>query len=139
MADLVLAKMKGFPAWPAEVTEPEKWGYTTSDRKKVLVYFYGTKQIAFCNYAEIEAFTEEKKKSLLVKRQGKGADFVRAVDEIIDIYEKKQSLTEVISGDEDSKPNNGDFVGSRSKSSTNNTEIISHENNNLQPDTLCVC
>ncbi|XP_042475585.1 protein HUA2-LIKE 3-like [Macadamia integrifolia] len=46
VGDLVLAKVKGFPAWPATVSEPEKWGYST-DWKKVLVYFFGTKQI-FC-------------------------------------------------------------------------------------------
>ncbi|GAU47164.1 hypothetical protein TSUD_28870 [Trifolium subterraneum] len=42
---------------------------------------------AFCNPADVEAFTEEKKQSL-VKRQGKGADFVRAVKEIVDSYEQ---------------------------------------------------
>jgi hypothetical protein len=42
---------------------------------------------AFCNYAELEAFTEEKRRSLFAKRHGKGADFVRAVDEIIDVYD----------------------------------------------------
>ncbi|PON52850.1 RNA polymerase II-binding domain containing protein [Trema orientale] len=87
VGDLVLAKVKGFPAWPATVSEPEKWGYST-DWKKVLVYFFGTQQIAFCNPADVEAFTEEKKQTLLVKRHGKGADFVRAVQEIIDSYEK---------------------------------------------------
>ncbi|KAL5067695.1 hypothetical protein RYX36_018582 [Vicia faba] len=46
-----------------------------------------TQQIAFCNPADVEAFTEEKKQSL-AKRQGKGADFVRAVKEIVDSYEK---------------------------------------------------
>ncbi|RZC53225.1 hypothetical protein C5167_012085 [Papaver somniferum] len=44
IGDLVLAKVKGFPAWPATVSEPEKWGYST-DWKKVLVYFFGTKQM----------------------------------------------------------------------------------------------
>uniref|UniRef100_J3LNW6 CID domain-containing protein n=2 Tax=Oryza brachyantha TaxID=4533 RepID=J3LNW6_ORYBR len=78
--------MKGFPAWPAMISEPEQWGLT-SVKKKLLVYFYGTKQIAFCNYADLEAFTEEKRRSLLSKRQGKGSDFVRAVDEIIDAYD----------------------------------------------------
>ncbi|XP_020108019.1 protein HUA2-LIKE 3-like [Ananas comosus] len=108
VGDLVLAKMKGFPAWPAVVSEPEKWGFT-SVKKKLLVYFYGTQQIAFCNYADIEAFTEEKKKSLLVKRQGKGADFVRAVDEIIDIYEslKKQNHNQLISSNNGIKPEAG--------------------------------
>ncbi|KAL2535621.1 HUA2-like protein 2 [Forsythia ovata] len=92
IGDLVLAKVKGFPAWPATVSEPEKWGYST-DWKKVLVYFFGTQQIAFCNPADVEEFNEVKKESLLVKRRGKGADFVRAVNEIIDCYEKlkKQS------------------------------------------------
>lgn len=87
VGDLVLAKVKGFPAWPATVSEPEKWGYA-ADLKKVLVYFFGTQQIAFCNPADVEAFTEEKKESLLVKRHGKGSDFVRAVHEIVESYEK---------------------------------------------------
>ncbi|KAF5187754.1 Enhancer of ag-4 protein [Thalictrum thalictroides] len=102
VGDLVLAKVKGFPAWPATVSEPEKWGYS-SDWKKVLVFFFGTKQIAFCNHADVEAFTEEKKKSLLSKRHGKGADFVRAVQEIVDCYEKskeQEQVDEVKSGDE---------------------------------------
>lgn len=86
VGDLVLAKIKGFPAWPAMISEPEQWGLPSVKNKR-LVYFYGTKQIAFCNYAELEAFTEEKRRSLLAKRHGKGADFVRAVDEIIDVYD----------------------------------------------------
>lgn len=47
---------------------------------------------AFCNPADVEAFTEEKKVSLMNKRHGKGADFLRAVREIIDCYDelKKQ-------------------------------------------------
>ncbi|KAG9457411.1 hypothetical protein H6P81_001919 [Aristolochia fimbriata] len=118
VGDLVLAKVKGFPAWPATVSEPQKWGYST-DWKKVLVYFFGTKQIAFCNPADVEAFTEEKKKLLLVKRQGKGADFVRAVDEIIDSYEKckKQSREEECdSANEDAVSNVLSSEGSKSKS-----------------------
>ncbi|KAK9067643.1 hypothetical protein SSX86_011754 [Deinandra increscens subsp. villosa] len=91
VGDLVLAKVKGFPAWPATVSEPEKWGYST-DWKKVLVFFFGTQQIAFCNPADVEAFTEEKKESILNKRHGKGADFLRAAREIVDSFEelKKQ-------------------------------------------------
>ncbi|KAJ0113384.1 hypothetical protein Patl1_03435 [Pistacia atlantica] len=62
VGDLVLAKVKGFPAWPChdklkegflgfpfaikkkELSEPEKWGYS-ADWKKVLVYFFGTQQM----------------------------------------------------------------------------------------------
>ncbi|CAF2263913.1 unnamed protein product [Brassica rapa] len=93
VGDLVLAKVKGFPAWPAAVSEPEKWGYS-ADKKKVLVHFFGTQQIAFCNPADVESFTEEKKQSLLTKRHAKGADFVRAVKEIAESYEKLKQLDE---------------------------------------------
>ncbi|KAL6217372.1 hypothetical protein ACLB2K_010589 [Fragaria x ananassa] len=109
VGDLVLAKVKGFPAWPATVSEPEKWGYST-DWKKVLVFFFGTQQIAFCNPADVEAFTEEKKQSLLGKRHGKGADFVRAVQEIIDSFEKLKKEDQV---DEfNSSANGGNSVDS---------------------------
>ncbi|KAI4365661.1 hypothetical protein MLD38_021626 [Melastoma candidum] len=93
VGDLVLAKVKGFPAWPATVSDPAKWGYP-ADWKKVLVYFFGTQQIAFCNPADVEEFSEEKKESLLGKRHGKGADFVRAVREIIESYEKLKQQTQ---------------------------------------------
>lgn len=114
LGDLVLAKMKGFPAWPAMISEPEQWGLASVKNKR-LVYFYGTKQIAFCSYAELEAFTEEKRRSLFAKRHGKGADFVRAVDEIIDVYDslkedsnKRLDLTanEVKPGEENPGDNN---------------------------------
>ncbi|RVW13959.1 Disease resistance protein RRS1 [Vitis vinifera] len=39
--------------------------------------------------------TEEKKESLLTKRQGKGADFVRAVQEIVDSYEELKKQDQV--------------------------------------------
>ncbi|KAJ7977443.1 HUA2-like protein 2 [Quillaja saponaria] len=113
VGDLVLAKVKGFPAWPATVSEPDKWGYS-ADCKKVLVYFFGTQQIAFCNRADVEAFTEEKKQSLLTKRQGKGADFVRAVKEIIESYEKlkEQSQDDIKSGGEVTAANGGNSIDS---------------------------
>lgn len=50
---------------------------------------------AFCNPADVEEFTEEKKESLLTKRQGKGADFVRAVQEIVDSYEELKKRDQV--------------------------------------------
>jgi hypothetical protein len=40
------------------------------------------------------AFTEEKKKSLLAKRHGKGADFVRAVKEIVEIFDSLKTENE---------------------------------------------
>ncbi|KAL3647899.1 hypothetical protein CASFOL_008867 [Castilleja foliolosa] len=94
VGDLVLAKVKGFPAWPATVSDPEKWGYP-ADRKKIVVQFFGCEQIAFCNPVDLEDFTQEKKTSLLGKRHGKGADFVRAVNEIIDCFEKLKKQDQV--------------------------------------------
>lgn len=77
-----------------KISEPEQWDITApAPKKKVLVYFYGTKQIAFCSYADLEAFTEEKKKSLLAKRHGKGADFIRAVKEIVEVYDSSKKDT----------------------------------------------
>ncbi|XP_072974602.1 protein HUA2-LIKE 3-like [Typha angustifolia] len=138
VGDLVLAKLKGFPAWPAMISEPERWGLK-SVRKKMLVYFYGTEQIAFCNYADIEAFTEEKKKSLLVKRQGKGSDFVRAVDEIIDIYEslKKQKHNEFNLANDCSGPKTGNLESLDSSSGRESPKVGSFMANNHKSETLC--
>ncbi|KAM0836173.1 hypothetical protein ACQ4PT_062478 [Festuca glaucescens] len=80
VGDLVLAKLKGYPAWPAMVSSSGP----LSDLGLLLLLRV---PLAFCNYADLEAFTEEKKKSLLVKRHGKGADFVRAVKEIVEIFD----------------------------------------------------
>ncbi|KAF6144846.1 hypothetical protein GIB67_001857 [Kingdonia uniflora] len=52
---------------------------------------------AFCNPADVESFTEDKKKSLLVKRQGRGADYVHALQEIVVCFDK---LKEQDHGDE---------------------------------------
>lgn len=87
VGDLVLAKVKGFPAWPAQISTPEKWGQS-HDSRKVFVYFFGTDQIGFCSPDAIQAFTQETKKHLLSKYQGKGTDFVRAVEQIVEVYEK---------------------------------------------------
>ncbi|GAB4842810.1 ENHANCER OF AG-4 protein 2 [Ancistrocladus abbreviatus] len=44
LGDLVLAKVKGFPAWPAKVSRPEDWE-RTSDPKKYFVQFFGTQEM----------------------------------------------------------------------------------------------
>ncbi|KAM7253972.1 hypothetical protein ACFE04_031654 [Oxalis oulophora] len=115
VGDLVLAKVKGFPAWPAKVSEPQKWG-RTPDLKKVFVCFFGTWQIGFCNLADVEPFTEEMKQSLVVKRQGRSADFSVAVKEIVDSYEKLKThqFSEVSIVEE---TNTRDFEQSANKSS----------------------
>ncbi|KAJ6674838.1 PWWP DOMAIN PROTEIN [Salix viminalis] len=143
VGDLVLAKVKGFPAWPATVSEPEKWGYPNpADWKKILVYFFGTQQIAFCNPADVEPFTEEKKQNLLMKRQGRGADFVRAVQEIIDSYEKlkKQDRVDLSSDDDPTHANGGNSLESsnhfevKDQRETSEATITGRNDPSLQTD-----
>ncbi|KAL6500441.1 hypothetical protein OROHE_025807 [Orobanche hederae] len=134
VGDLVLAKVKGFPAWPATVSEPEKWGYP-ADQKKVVVHFFGCEQImsAFCNPVDIEEFTEEKKLSLLGKRHGKGADFIRAANEIIDCFEKlkKQDL---VSKDIDSEETN---IADENSSQESLIPFMKDESPGVAVDPLC--
>ncbi|KAG9142774.1 hypothetical protein Leryth_005521 [Lithospermum erythrorhizon] len=61
VGDLVLVKMKGWPKWPAIVSEPNRWDL---DDDLVLLC------LAFCPPADVESFTEAKRVSLLGKRTG---------------------------------------------------------------------
>ncbi|XP_073315122.1 protein HUA2-LIKE 3-like isoform X2 [Primulina huaijiensis] len=132
--DLVLAKVKGFPAWPATVSEPEKWGYP-ADRKKVLVHFFGTQQIGFCNPADVEEFTDERKLSLLGKRHGKGADFVRAVNEIVISFEKLKRQEQVSSANETTEI----IINNENKSEESLTKCVNDEDSVIraEPQPLC--
>ncbi|MBA0740490.1 hypothetical protein Gogos_013686, partial [Gossypium gossypioides] len=91
LGDLVLAKVKGFPAWPAKVdsvgyefqiSRPEDWE-REPDPKKYFVQFFGTEEIAFVAPVDIQAFTSETKSKLSAKSQVvKTRYFVQAVKEI---------------------------------------------------------
>lgn len=89
IGDLVLAKVKGHPWWPARVSKPEKFGHP-KDQKKVFVRYFGSQQqIGFVQPADLRAFTVEIKKNLLAKTQVKNtiSDFICAVKEICDADE----------------------------------------------------
>uniref|UniRef100_A0A3P8ZLY5 PWWP domain-containing protein n=1 Tax=Esox lucius TaxID=8010 RepID=A0A3P8ZLY5_ESOLU len=58
--DLVFAKMKGFPHWPARIIKGE------GSKKKVPVFFFGTHQTAFIPAENIVPFVGNK------GRYGKG-------------------------------------------------------------------
>ncbi|KAE8658443.1 Tudor/PWWP/MBT domain-containing protein, putative isoform 2 [Hibiscus syriacus] len=82
LGDLVLAKVKGFPAWPAKISRPEDWE-REPDPKKYFVQFFGTEEIAFVAPADIQVFTNETKSKLSAKCQVvKTRYFVQAVKEI---------------------------------------------------------
>uniref|UniRef100_A0A453S8F8 PWWP domain-containing protein n=1 Tax=Aegilops tauschii subsp. strangulata TaxID=200361 RepID=A0A453S8F8_AEGTS len=44
LGDLVLAKVKGYPFWPAKVSRPEDWNQEPAPRK-FFVLFFGTREM----------------------------------------------------------------------------------------------
>ncbi|KAF8082333.1 hypothetical protein N665_0832s0006 [Sinapis alba] len=91
LGDLVLAKVKGFPAWPAKISRPEEWD-RAPDPKKYFVQFFGTQEIAFVAPPDIQAFTSESKTKLLARCQGKTVKyFAQAVTEICTEFEELQN------------------------------------------------
>ncbi|XP_010245482.1 PREDICTED: ENHANCER OF AG-4 protein 2-like isoform X2 [Nelumbo nucifera] len=112
LGDLVLAKVKGFPAWPAKISRPEDWE-RTPDPKKYFVQFFGTAEIAFVAPADIQAFTNEAKSKLSARCQGKTVkDFALAVKEICEAFEELQQKKASASGDDTDKTAPGDVASS---------------------------
>ncbi|KAL1196741.1 Protein HUA2-LIKE 1 [Cardamine amara subsp. amara] len=100
LGDLVLAKVKGFPAWPAKISRPEDWDQAP-DPKKHFVQFFGTHEIAFITPPDIQVFTSEAKTKLLKRCQGKTVKyFAQAVEEISTAFKELQNHKSGILGDE---------------------------------------
>ncbi|KAJ4868840.1 ENHANCER OF AG-4 protein 2 [Raphanus sativus] len=98
LGDLVLAKVKGFPAWPAKISRPEEWD-RAPDPKKYFVKFFGTQEIAFVAPPDIQAFTNEAKNKLIARCQGKTLKyFAQAVKEICTAFEDLQNRSSDVSG-----------------------------------------
>ncbi|KAJ6837163.1 ENHANCER OF AG-4 protein 2-like isoform X1 [Iris pallida] len=90
MGDLVLAKVKGYPWWPAQVSNPKNWD-RSPDPRKHFVEFFGTGEIGFVAPADIQLFTNESKNKVLGRRQGKSfKNFSQAVEEICEAFEELQ-------------------------------------------------
>ncbi|EXB55170.1 hypothetical protein L484_018096 [Morus notabilis] len=89
LGDLVLAKVKGFPFWPAKISRPEDWK-KPHDPKKYFVQFFGTEEIAFVAPADIQAFTSEAKAKLSARCQGKAKPFTQAVKQICEAFDELQ-------------------------------------------------
>ncbi|TMX04914.1 hypothetical protein EJD97_003958 [Solanum chilense] len=100
LGDLVLAKVKGFPAWPAKISKPEDWA-RAPDPKKYFVQFFGTQEIAFVAPADITAFTVDVKNKVSARCQGKTVKhFAQAVRQICEEFEGLQQKDSSVSGDE---------------------------------------
>ncbi|KAG2576056.1 ENHANCER OF AG-4 protein 2-like [Panicum virgatum] len=103
LGDLVLAKIKGYPAWPAKISKPEDWSQTPMPRK-FFVYFYGTREIAFVPLADLQEFTEKTKNDLLnrapnIKVQRKYVQaYNDAVEQICKAYSELPKSSEAASG-----------------------------------------
>ncbi|CAM6084588.1 unnamed protein product [Calypogeia fissa] len=83
VGDLVLAKVRGFPAWPAQVSNAEERGIPPNPNK-IFVSFFGTDQYRFCHYSEILPFTPRERSGLIGKLQQKNllSDLGKAIKEI---------------------------------------------------------
>ncbi|KAL5540654.1 hypothetical protein UlMin_042846 [Ulmus minor] len=89
LGDLVLAKVKGFPYWPAQISRPEDWK-KPPDPKKYFVQFFGTEEIAFVAPADIQTFTSELKNKLSAKCHAKTKHFTQAVKQICEAFDELQ-------------------------------------------------
>ncbi|XP_042448164.1 ENHANCER OF AG-4 protein 2-like [Zingiber officinale] len=102
LGDLVLAKVKGYPAWPAKISRPEDFDQSP-DPRKYFVQFFGTTEVAFVVPADIQVFTDESKSKLVARCQGKTVKyFASAVEQICEAFEKlnkKQSAESVLEVD----------------------------------------
>ncbi|XP_034112303.1 PC4 and SFRS1-interacting protein [Drosophila albomicans] len=73
IGDLVFAKVKGYPAWPAKITK--------YNNKKYNVYFYGTGETANIKVEDLFTYVENKEKFATDKNM-KRPKFNEAVDQI---------------------------------------------------------
>ncbi|CAA7410634.1 unnamed protein product [Spirodela intermedia] len=104
VGDLVLAKVKGFAAWPAKISRPEDWK-RLPDPKKYFVRFFGTSEIGFVAPSNIQVFTIDLKSELIGRPRIKHSkDFARAVDEICQAFEELQGKSSDKSGEDLKRP-----------------------------------
>ncbi|EDV93203.1 PC4 and SFRS1-interacting protein [Drosophila grimshawi] len=73
IGDLVFAKVKGYPAWPAKITK--------YNSKKYNVYFYGTGETANIKLEDLFTYADNKEKFAHPKNM-KRAKFSEAIDQI---------------------------------------------------------
>ncbi|WVZ95604.1 hypothetical protein U9M48_041343 [Paspalum notatum var. saurae] len=103
LGDLVLAKIKGYPHWPAKISRPEDHNQVPQ-HKKFFVYFYGTCEIGFVALSDLQEFTEETKNYLLDRAPSikvpkrYGQSFSEAVEQICKAYDKLPKSSEAAAG-----------------------------------------
>ncbi|KAF0899537.1 hypothetical protein E2562_020744 [Oryza meyeriana var. granulata] len=102
LGDLVLAKVKGYPPWPAKVSRPEDWDQTPVPRK-VFVVFFGTREIAHIALPDLQPFTDNAKSEVMDRARNKQCpkkyidSFAEAVAEICKAYDDLPKSSETTS------------------------------------------
>nr|6KCO_A Chain A, LD23804p [Drosophila melanogaster]6KCO_B Chain B, LD23804p [Drosophila melanogaster]6KCO_C Chain C, LD23804p [Drosophila melanogaster]6KCO_D Chain D, LD23804p [Drosophila melanogaster]6KCO_E Chain E, LD23804p [Drosophila melanogaster]6KCO_F Chain F, LD23804p [Drosophila melanogaster]6KCO_G Chain G, LD23804p [Drosophila melanogaster]6KCO_H Chain H, LD23804p [Drosophila melanogaster]6KCO_I Chain I, LD23804p [Drosophila melanogaster]6KCO_J Chain J, LD23804p [Drosophila melanogaste len=74
IGDLVFAKVKGYPPWPAKITK-------SNNNKKYNVYFYGTGETANIKLEDLFPYASNKERFATEKIM-KRAKFIEAIDQI---------------------------------------------------------
>ncbi|XP_017055713.1 PC4 and SFRS1-interacting protein [Drosophila ficusphila] len=74
IGDLVFAKVKGYPPWPAKITK-------SNNNKKYNVYFYGTGETANIKVEDLFRYAENKERFATEKIM-KRAKFIEAIEQI---------------------------------------------------------
>ncbi|CRL00964.1 CLUMA_CG014453, isoform A [Clunio marinus] len=94
VGDFVWAKMKGFPAWPGRVVEPnDSLQKLQKAEKSKCIYFFGSHNHAWIEDSNIKPYNESKDQML---KLGKGkASFAKAIKEIED-FMKDPNASQII-------------------------------------------
>ncbi|KAL5223209.1 hypothetical protein ABZP36_027922 [Zizania latifolia] len=102
LGELVLAKVKGYPPWPAKVSRPEDWDQMPLPRK-VFVVFFGTREIAHIALPDLQPFTDKAKNEVIDRAKNKQCpkkytdSFAEAVVEICKAYDDMPKSSETAS------------------------------------------
>lgn len=115
IGDLVFAKVKGYPPWPAKLTK--------YNNKKFNVYFYGTGETANVKLDDIFPYVESKEK-FYIERNMKRANFRQAAEQI----------EAALLGNDIAAPISMDTLSLTTGSNTDTTENVPKLPNSLPPE-----
>nr|XP_024381171.1 protein HUA2-LIKE 1-like [Physcomitrium patens] len=108
VGDLVLAKVKGWPAWPAQIGRLETQGKHAG--KYYVTYFGPGQQIGWCLPVELSEFDADQREASVQKSLKKTADkkFIFAVKEICALQDERAGASPKDSAEEDGEVSDDD-------------------------------
>ncbi|XP_036675388.3 PC4 and SFRS1-interacting protein [Drosophila suzukii] len=96
IGDLVFAKVKGYPPWPAKITK-------SNNNKKYNVYFYGTGETANIKLEDLFPYADNKERFATEKIM-KRAKFIEAIEQIESALRGEDSAPIDLPGTEETVP-----------------------------------